>query len=81
MTTELDLHRAWIALIAAELDGDSERAALILRRDDDPDFVYNVLIHAARSLASHARLDPDAHKEMRAEMGAALYNLAQEPDS
>lgn len=75
MTTDLDLRRAWIALVAAELDSDHERSALILQRDDDPDFAYKVLIHAARGIAAH--VDPETHQEMRAEMATELFRLAQ----
>jgi hypothetical protein len=75
--TELDLERAWIALVLAALDRDDERCELILHRDDDPDFPYKVLMRTMRSVTAGAHQDPELHKEFRAEMAAALYRLAQ----
>lgn len=65
-----DVHRAYLALLIAELDGDHERAHAILHRDGDPGFATKVAHYAAHKMVSSVEVGDRV--EMRADLTAEL---------
>ncbi|TDD26546.1 hypothetical protein E1218_13100 [Kribbella turkmenica] len=76
MTNELDLRRAWVGMQAAILDADEARAALILHRDDDPDFPAKVALYSVRMLVELATRG-DVRDEFREVTTEEMLRLAQ----
>lgn len=71
------IHRAYLALLVAALDGDCDaRVHELLCRDDNPHFALEVAHHAAHKLV--ASFDHEDHHEMRADLAAELHDLAAE---
>lgn len=70
-----DVHRAYLALLLAVLDGDCEgRAHELLCRDDDPHFALEVAHHACHKMV--ASFDLADHAEMRGDLMDELLELA-----
>lgn len=74
---DLDVHRAYLALLLAVLDGDCQgRVHELLCHPDDPHFAVKVAHHAAHKMV--ASIDQADHPEMRADVAAELLELAGE---
>ena len=72
---DLDVHRAWLALLAAVLDGDcDQRVHELLCHDDDPHHALEVAHHAAHKMVNS--IDLQDHPAMRADLAAELLELA-----
>lgn len=77
MTTDLDLRRAFIGMLAAEMDNDSTRVAMLLHRDDDPEFAAKVAAYAARVMvAALRRKDEEEQTEIRGTWVNEMFELA-----
>lgn len=75
--TDLDTHRAYLALLLAVLDGECEtRTGGILRTGTHPRLAERVAHHAAHKMV--LAIDPEDRAEMRADIAAELLTLAAE---
>ncbi len=72
-----DVHRAYLALLVAVLDGHCDtRAHDLLCDQDDPHYAVRVAHHAAHQLV--ASVDQADHPAMRQDLAAELLALAGE---